>query len=375
MIIQGHPDILRGPKGLNGLNGFGSVAYDRFSAPGGAGVDALYKEIRDFVATHTEAEIKQAMAASGTSQTDIIQAFASVDAALPTGQSPALKRFLPENGGKGLPALYEEINDFANTHTLYELLTTMVVSGVSRADVNAANSYDFSQQQSGEAAAQAAGARSAAERERAALIANAATAEKAAADARAAGAAQAERDAQSALAARKAEADQAAQTALATRTAAAVAQAAQAAQTAQAAQAALLKLAAEAARSEAEAAAIVCGFGGKLVNGSCVGDPSTYGPDVSDTFIDLPRITDDKSPAYYRFLPENGGAGLEALYKEIRDFINTPGRTNAEIKQAMTDSGVSDEDIRNALKMPTGTGTGAALPLVVSAIAAYLLLG
>lgn len=58
------------------------------------------------------------------------------------------------------------------------------------------------------------------------------------------------------------------------------------------------------------------------------------------------------SPAYIRFLPEKGGAGIEALYQEIRDFINTPGRTNAEIEQAMAASGVSSRDVQNAFKVP-----------------------
>jgi hypothetical protein len=79
MIINGHPDILRGPMGLNGLHGFGSTpdnyvygdgsqsdAFTRFLPEnGGLGIDALYKEIRDFVSTHSAAEIDAAAAASG----------------------------------------------------------------------------------------------------------------------------------------------------------------------------------------------------------------------------------------------------------------------------------------------------------------------
>ncbi|NDC10664.1 MAG: hypothetical protein EBZ75_15270, partial [Oxalobacteraceae bacterium] len=52
---------------------------------------------------------------------------------------------------------------------------------------------------------------------------------------------------------------------------------------------------------------------------------------------------DLRSPAYKRFLPENGGAGIPALYKEIRDFISTHNK--AEIDQAMQASGVSNADV------------------------------
>jgi hypothetical protein len=55
-----------------------------------------------------------------------------------------------------------------------------------------------------------------------------------------------------------------------------------------------------------------------------------------------------QSDAFTRFLPENGGKGIDALYKEIRDFINTPGLTQAEIDQAAAASGVSYFDINEA---------------------------
>jgi hypothetical protein len=80
MIINGHPDILRGPMGLSGFHGFGdsaseSAAYQRFLPEnGGLGIDALYQEIRDFVSTHTAAEIDAAAEASGVSYADIANA-------------------------------------------------------------------------------------------------------------------------------------------------------------------------------------------------------------------------------------------------------------------------------------------------------------
>jgi hypothetical protein len=87
MIINGHPDILRGPVGLNGLHGFGSLpdnlpedaspAYIRYLyGPNPLGIEALYQEIRDFVDTHTAAEIDAAAAASGVSWADIANATA-----------------------------------------------------------------------------------------------------------------------------------------------------------------------------------------------------------------------------------------------------------------------------------------------------------
>jgi hypothetical protein len=357
MIIQGHPDILRGPRGLNGLHGFGSLppqgsspAYIRFlPEKGGAGIEALYQEIRDFintpgrtdveieqakiasgvsdrdvqnamavqmpddkivdykedyvyeelptglapipesalrereiidyVMTHSDAEILAAMATTGVTQSDIIRTFASFDPTMPNGQSPAYARSLPENGGQGIEAFYREINDYVNSHSFYEVLSQMFRSGVSRADLEAANNYAFGRQQAQTPAEYAA---------------------------------------------------------------------AQAAITAQAAQAQ------QAAAAAAEPTKVFTATG--------------------------------QSPAYTRFLPESGGKGITALYKEISDFVGT--HSNAEIQTAMTASGVSEVDVINALQVfpnrpivkttetVTATkDTGLALPLVVSAIAAFFVLG
>ena len=278
------------------------------------------QEIRDFVSTNSDAEILAAMARSGVTQSDIIRAFREVDAALATGQSPAFTRYLPENGGLGLEALYKEINDYASTHSFYELLAQMQRSGVSMKDVDAANSYAFGKQQSQTPA------------------------EYAAAQA-----------AQAAAQAAQAAAEQAARRAAERRRVQLEAEAAQHSAEDRAEQALMAQFAAERAAEERA----------KKYTGGV------------DDFI--PR-----SKAYYRFLPESGGKGIDALYQEIRDFINTPGRTQAEIKQAMFASGVSDKDVENAFAnapmqpvTPTSStkGSGLTLPLVVSAIAAYFLVG
>jgi hypothetical protein len=206
MIIHGHPDILLGPQGLNGLHGFGSSpdnllenaspAYIRFLyGPNPQGIEALYKEIRDFVSTHNAAEIDAAAAASGVSYTDIANAtasapekivdtktdyvysveapaeptaqkirdfntlkipengviqpnsnygFAQVDAGAATGQSPAYTRYLnslPPSGGAGFDPFYTEILAYQNSHTHDELLAQMVRLGVSQKDVDEANAY------------------------------------------------------------------------------------------------------------------------------------------------------------------------------------------------------------------------------------------
>jgi hypothetical protein len=165
MIIDGHPDILLGPRGLNGLHGFGSPppegaspAYIRFLPEnGGLGIDVLYQEIRDFVSTHSQAEIQQAMDASGVSSVDVENALREgsyyaqppivtqtatspivvqqATASNPYGYSAAYLRFLPENGGLGIPALYQEIRDFVSTHSQAEIQQAMNASGVSSVDV------------------------------------------------------------------------------------------------------------------------------------------------------------------------------------------------------------------------------------------------
>lgn len=409
MIIQGHPDILLGPQGLNGLHGFGSTpeprsysqAEERFRVEnGGLGVDVLYKEIRDFINTpgRTEAEIQQAMAASGVTdfdvskafafkpdaddysvnldefavddfvkmpdgyvyeqqptglapipdsslrnreivdyvtthsdaeilaamattgvtQSDIIRAFASFDATMPNGQSPAYARSLPENGGGGIANYYKEINDFVNSHSFYEVLSQMFRSEVSRADLEAANSFAFEKQQSQTPAEYAA--------------------------------------AQAAIAAQAAQAQQAVKAAQAAQAAAAAAATAKAA-AAQAATAAATTAAAKATAAATAAAASAATAAGVVI-----------------------AKTSGESAAYTRFLPENGGKGITALYKEISDFVGT--HSNAEIKTAMTASGVSEVDVIKALQVfPNKTmtqpvkDTGLTLPLVISAIAAYFVLG
>ena len=169
MIIQGHPDILRGPQGLNGLHGFGlsplepdfgySPAYKRFMwQNGGPGIEALYQEIRDFINTpgRTQAEIEQAKAASGVSDDDVRNAMYGAGPPAPVyappapviappaqvnsnpyGYSAAYIRFLPENGGAGIQALYQEIRDFINTpgRTQVEIEQAKAASGVSDDDV------------------------------------------------------------------------------------------------------------------------------------------------------------------------------------------------------------------------------------------------
>jgi translation elongation factor EF-1beta len=278
MIIDGHPDILLGPRGLNGLHGFGSLppegaspAYIRFMPEnGGLGIDALYQEIRDFVSTHSQAEIQQAMNASGVSDDDVRNAMygmeqgyddvknamdrveqaytAEIEKAKaarpivvvnsnPYGYSAAYMRFLPENGGLGIDALYQEIRDFVSTHSQAEIQQAMNASGVSDDDVRNAM-YGMEQGYD---------------------------------------------DVKNAM-------DRVEQ----------------------------------AYTAEIEKA--------KAARPIVVVNSNPYG----------------YSAAYMRFLPENGGLGIDALYQEIRDFVST--HSQAEIKQAMDASGVSSVDVENALK-------------------------
>ena len=79
-------------------------------------------------------------------------------------------------------------------------------------------------------------------------------------------------------------------------------------------------------------------------------------------------------------MPENGGKGITALYKEISDFVAVS--SNEEIKTAMIAGGVSEADVLNALRVfpkkvttEPAKDTGLVLPLVISAIAAYFVLG
>jgi hypothetical protein len=84
---------------------------------------------------------------------------------------------------------------------------------------------------------------------------------------------------------------------------------------------------------------------------------------------------DLRSPAYKRFLPENGGAGIPALYKEIRDFISTHNK--AEIDQAMTASGVSNADVIAAFQAAGASqpGAGTNLAFLAAIAASYFILG
>jgi hypothetical protein len=371
--------------------------FEKFCPPGSMLVDGVCvgdpstygppakpstQEIRDFVSNNSQADILAAMTRTGVTQSDIIRAFKEVDAALATGQSPAFTRYLPENGGLGLEALYKEINDYASTHSFYELLAQMQRSGVSMKDVDAANSYAFGQQQT--AATQptqpvqpvqpvqpdiaAEMARRAAEM---AQIAAERAAEQAASQekqrleeenffrlqrerrARLDAEAAAE---QAAIAAKAAQAQQALKATLAARAATA------AAATANAAAAQATTVAASTAATKATAAATAAAA--SAATAAAVAIAKTPG----------------QSAAYTRFLPENGGKGIPALYKEISDFVDT--HSNAEIQTAMTASGVSEVDVIKALqvfpnKVPTqpAKDTGLALPLVISAIAAYFVLG
>jgi hypothetical protein len=81
------------------------------------------------------------------------------------------------------------------------------------------------------------------------------------------------------------------------------------------------------------------------------------------------------SPAYKRFLPENGGAGIPALYKEIRDFISTHNK--AEIDQAMQASGVSNADVIAAFQAADASqpGSGSNLAFLAAIAASYFVLG
>lgn len=83
---------------------------------------------------------------------------------------------------------------------------------------------------------------------------------------------------------------------------------------------------------------------------------------------------DLRSPAYKRFLPENGGLGIPVLYKEIRDFIAT--HNQAEIETAMKASGTSNADVIAAFQeVQTGTGTGTNLAFLAAVAAGYFILG
>jgi hypothetical protein len=84
---------------------------------------------------------------------------------------------------------------------------------------------------------------------------------------------------------------------------------------------------------------------------------------------------DLRSPAYKRFLPENGGLGIPALYKEIRDFIAT--HNQAEIETAMKASGTSNADVIAAFQevQTMQTGTGINLAFLAAVAASYFILG
>lgn len=84
---------------------------------------------------------------------------------------------------------------------------------------------------------------------------------------------------------------------------------------------------------------------------------------------------DLRSPAYKRFLPENGGLGIPTLYKEIRDFVAT--HNQAEIETAMKYSGTSNADVIAAFQEVTTSQPGSSTNLAfLAAIAAsYFILG
>jgi len=84
---------------------------------------------------------------------------------------------------------------------------------------------------------------------------------------------------------------------------------------------------------------------------------------------------DLRSPAYKRFLPENGGLGIPVLYKEIRDFIST--HNQAEIETAMKASGTSNADVIAAFQevQTMQTGTGSNLAFLAAVAASYFILG
>lgn len=87
---------------------------------------------------------------------------------------------------------------------------------------------------------------------------------------------------------------------------------------------------------------------------------------------------DLRSPAYKRFLPENGGLGIPALYKEIRDFIAT--HNQAEIETAMIASGTSNADVIAAFQAAgttsqPGSGAGTNLAFLAAIAAGYFILG
>lgn len=82
-----------------------------------------------------------------------------------------------------------------------------------------------------------------------------------------------------------------------------------------------------------------------------------------------------QSPAYIRFLPQYGGQGIPALYKEIRDFVTT--HNQAEINQAMQASGVSNADVIAAFQA-VGTsqpGSGSNLAFLAAIAVSYFVLG
>jgi hypothetical protein len=461
--------------------------------------------------THSDAEILAQMAISNVTQSDIIQAFASFDPTMPNGQSPAYARSLPENGGGGIVNFYKEINDFVNTHSFYEVLSQMFRSEVSRADLEAANAYAFSQSPagggSGEADALAAAAEAAARATASNIIntvyhgdgsyteyygdgsyntfgipratgvktmeeamaeraqeaadkaagilspeekfnaeyqariaqeaareaesirrqreaenyywqkvreqreAEAAAAEMearaAAAAAAAAAKAAAEAEARRIAALREAErpvdetgrdaayreelrrereaaAAEAVRREAAAAAAEATAQSVIAAQAAQAQQALEATLAARAAAAAAAAAQAVAAAAGDAASAATAAEAAAAAASAAASAATAAAIAVAKSPgqsaAYTRFLPENGGKGITALYKEISDFVAVS--SNAEIKTAMNASGVSEVDVIKALEVFPNTvttqpakDTGLILPLVISAIAAFFVLG
>lgn len=420
------------------------------------------REIVDYVMTHSDAEILAAIATTGVTQSDIIQAFASFDPTMPNGQSPAYARSLPENGGAGIANFYREIIDFQNSHSFYELLSQMFRSEVSRADLEAANAYAFSQSPAGggsgettiqpiqpiqpifeqpifeqpkqpdyenklaeiaaaEVAAEAESIRRQMEAEKyywqkvreqraaeaAAAAEQAEQAAQAAAEAEArriaalretekpvdetgrqqaylreqaaiaaaVAAAAAEAKAQAAIAAQAAQAQQALEATLAAQAAATAAAAAQAA-----AQAAREAAAAAAARGVDRAATAATAAAATAAAAKATAAATAAAAAAATAAAVVIAKTPGQSTAYTRFLPENGGKGITALYKEISDFVAVS--SNAEIKTAMTASGVSEVDVIKALEVfpnkvttQPAKDTGLVLPLVISAIAAFFLLG
>ncbi|NBO27505.1 MAG: hypothetical protein EBU96_12100, partial [Actinobacteria bacterium] len=277
------------------------------------------REIVDYVMTHSDAEIRAQMVISNVSQDDIINAFASFDPTMPNGQSPAYTRSLPENGGGGIANYYKEINDFVNTHSFYEVLSQMFRSEVSRADLEAAKAYAFSQSPAGGGSG-------------------------------------------------------------------------------------------DVMQPVQPIFEPLCPPGSILVDGVCVGDPTTYGPPILDSslrnreIVDFvmthsdaeiraqmvisnvsqddiinafksfdPTMPNGQSPAYARSLPENGGGGIANFYKEINDFVKT--HSFYEVLSQMFRSEVSRADVQAAntyefFKSPSGGGAKEADALAVAQQAA-----